>query len=271
MGETEQPKVLASTQVATGPARIIADPHRELGRFLEVGGFAQSYVKLDEPTFLWADYSMWVATVIDTVGAKDAPLRVLHLGGGGMTLPRYVHGVRPNAIQTVVEMDGPLVEFVREHLPLPEGSRVDIVVGDAVEVLAGLPDAEFDIVISDVYAANQTPRGTACLEYAQQLSRVLRPEGTCVVNVLDVEGLVMTRLHAAALNTVFEDLCVVSAHTPNVKRFLNIVMAATNSASGLPYPAISDAAVHHDTEVALIHGDDLAPVIAGVEPLRAQD
>ena len=45
------------------------------------------------------------------------PLRVLHLGGGALTLPRYVAATRPGSAQRVVEIDGPLVELVRRALP----------------------------------------------------------------------------------------------------------------------------------------------------------
>src|SRR5688572_23802493 len=94
-------------------------------------GVAQSYVDLDRPTHLEFEYVRRVASVIDAIRARGQPLRVLHLGGGGLTLARYVHATRPGSSQDVVERDGALVRLVERSLPLPDAADVRILVADA--------------------------------------------------------------------------------------------------------------------------------------------
>jgi spermidine synthase len=49
-------------------------------------------------------------------------VHALHLGGGALTLPRYLAHTRPGSRQLVAEVDDALTDLVREHLPLPPGT-----------------------------------------------------------------------------------------------------------------------------------------------------
>ena len=55
--------------------------------------------------------------VVDLAAAPGQPVRVLHLGAGGLTLARYVAATRPRSSQLVAEVDGALVDLVRRVLP----------------------------------------------------------------------------------------------------------------------------------------------------------
>ncbi|MBD4476339.1 spermidine synthase, partial [Xanthomonas citri pv. citri] len=76
-------------------ARIAPD---ELGGLiLEIGGAVQSHVDQADPTAVRYEYLRRVANVLDGVAPAGAPLRVLHLGAGALTLPRYVQATRPGS------------------------------------------------------------------------------------------------------------------------------------------------------------------------------
>ncbi|MGB9012111.1 MAG: hypothetical protein WCB95_04520, partial [Aeromicrobium sp.] len=60
------------------------------GYLLRVGGADQSFVDLDDPTHLEFDYVQRMADVIDLFGEPGTPMRFVHVGGAGLTLPRYV-------------------------------------------------------------------------------------------------------------------------------------------------------------------------------------
>ena len=66
-------------------ARVTTDPARASGRVLWLNSARHSYVDLADPTHLEFAYAQWIAAV----AAVRPPLDVLHLGGGGFTLPRY--------------------------------------------------------------------------------------------------------------------------------------------------------------------------------------
>lgn len=90
---------------------------------LVVDGTPQSHVNLDDPSELFFEYIVRMGHVIDQLKQPGEPLTALHLGAGGLTLPRYVHATRPGSRQQVIELEPKLVELVRSALPLPRGRR----------------------------------------------------------------------------------------------------------------------------------------------------
>ncbi|MEV6599574.1 hypothetical protein AB0M36_22365 [Actinoplanes sp. NPDC051346] len=74
-------------RVVSGTVTPKPDPARSEGWTVCVDGVPQSYVDLGDPTFLAFEYVRRLATVL-RVGAPTAvPLRILHLGRGGLTPP----------------------------------------------------------------------------------------------------------------------------------------------------------------------------------------
>ena len=67
-------------------ARLVGDPDRPRAWTLLIGGTAQSYVDLDDPQYLEFEYVRRLGHVLDLAAPEAAPLRVLHLGAGAMTL-----------------------------------------------------------------------------------------------------------------------------------------------------------------------------------------
>jgi spermidine synthase len=116
-------------EVDLGTAELVPDAGRAQAWTLYVDGVEQSYVDLTDPRRLEFEYVRRIATVVDAAAPPGAPLRVLHLGGGAMTLPRYVAATRPGSVQDVVERDARLVALVERVLPAP-AAQVRIV--DAV-------------------------------------------------------------------------------------------------------------------------------------------
>ena len=86
------------------------------------GETEQSFVDLSDPLRLEFEYVQRIAEVLDeTVLARPhgETVRLVHVGGGGLTLPRYVQARRPGTAQIVFEPDTDLIERVRKELPLP--------------------------------------------------------------------------------------------------------------------------------------------------------
>src|SRR5258705_331427 len=110
-------------------AELVADSDRAAGWTLLVDGVEQSYVDASDPAYLKFYYVRWIAAVLDAAAPTGEPLRVLHLGGGAMTLPRYVALRRPGSAQVVVEHDAALVALVDQALPRP--TEIVVLVEDA--------------------------------------------------------------------------------------------------------------------------------------------
>src|SRR5579872_2323698 len=101
---------------ADAPARVelLGDLDRPRAWMLLIGGIPQSHVDLDDPRHLELEYVRVLGHVIDLAGPAAAPLRVLHLGGGGLTLARYVAATRPGSTQLAAESDPEVAGLVRQ-------------------------------------------------------------------------------------------------------------------------------------------------------------
>src|SRR4051812_35545495 len=132
-----------------GNVELLADADRPGGWLLTIDRIRQSYVDLDDPTYLDFEYVQALADVLDTLPPR--PLPVTHVGGGACTLARYVAATRPRSSQIVLEPDAALTALVRARLPLPRGSRIRIRPVDGRTGVAALADASADVVVLDAF------------------------------------------------------------------------------------------------------------------------
>src|SRR5258708_19735628 len=115
--------------MSTSQFALAADADRPAAWTLLADGFPQSHVDLDDPRHLEFEYVRRIGHLLDLAAPAGVPLRVLHLGGGALTLARYVAATRPGSRQLAVDSDAALVEFVPHPLPLgqpPPSSRPQV-------------------------------------------------------------------------------------------------------------------------------------------------
>jgi hypothetical protein len=222
VGRNRTPEAITVT-TDLGSASIETDPDNRDGYLLVIDGAQQSYVDLGDPTNLDFEYCRWIGHAISALPAGS--LRVLHLGGGGLTLPRYVSATRPGSRNTVVELDAKLVDLVRARLPWGPGIRVRI--GDARTAVAGMPPASFDVVISDVFAGARTPGPLTTLEFLAQTRQALVPTGMFCANIADQSPFEYARRYLAGVAATYPEVAVLA--DPAVwrgRRFGNFVAVA---------------------------------------------
>ena len=213
--------------VATGIAELVRDPERDSAFTLFLDGAPQSHVDLADPTHLEFEYMRRIAAAIDLTAPPGVPLRVLHLGGGALALPRYVTATRPGSAQRVVEIDGPLVELVRRELPLPARAGIRVRVGDARAAVEGMRDGGYDLIVLDVFAGARTPAHLASAEFMAELARVLDPDGRLIVNIADGAPLRYARAQVATVRTALPEACLMAdAAVLRGRRFGNLVLIA---------------------------------------------
>jgi spermidine synthase len=196
------------------------------------------------------------------VAAPGAPLRVLHLGGGGLTLPRYLSRTRPGSRQRVVERDAALVELVRRELPWPPDPRLRVRVGDARAAVESARDGSYDVVVADVFAGARTPASLTSLEFGREVARVLHRDGHLVANLTDGPPLAHARARIATMCAIFPYVCVVAdASVLRGRRFGNLVLAAARVP--LPVADLARRAAGDWFPGRLLAGDELTRFVSG--------
>ena len=250
-----------------GEAVLLADANVPGGWLLEVDGVPQSYVHPDDPEYLEFAYVQLIADVVELSAPTGEPLTVLHLGGGGCTLPRYVAHTRPGSTQLVIEADDLLVELVRRELGTT-GFRLKV--GDARTSLAGLRPASSDLVISDVFAGAQLPVDCTTLEYVEQVRALLRPAGTYIANLADGPPLQFVRGQVATVLAAFPHVVLLA--DPAVlrgRRFGNVVLAGSDR----PFDAAALArrAARAAGRARVVLDDEARAFAGGAHPVTDRD
>jgi spermidine synthase len=254
--------------VEYGVAELARDRDRPGGWTLLADGVPQSYVDTNDPTYLEFEYVRRLASIADAAAPPGAPVHALHLGGGALTLPRYLEATRPGSTQRVIENDSLLIALVRRVLPLPRGANIRIRATDARAGLSACHDGRYDLVIGDVYRGCQMPGRIASVEFAAEVARVLRPGGVYAVNIADLPPLAFSRVEAATLRAVFPDVCAMAE--PGLlrgRRYGNMVLAAARDPGGLPVAQLVRAAARDPFPSRLLHGTELDRFIAGARPM----
>lgn len=189
-------------------ASVVADPARPSGRTLMLDTLQHSYVDLDDPAYLEFTYTRRFADVLalQPPGALD----VLHLGGGGFSIPRHLGAVRPGSHSTVLEVDPQIPVIGRERLGLVTGPELVVKVGDARTAITGQPSGAYDVVVGDAFGSLAVPWHLTTTEMVQQVRRVLRPGGVYLLNVIDYPPLAFARAEAATLLKAFDDVAVMA-------------------------------------------------------------
>lgn len=189
-----------------GEVELLADDDRPGGWLLLLDRVRQSYVDLHDPTYLEFPYMQVLAETIAAL--PPGPLDVVHVGGGGVTLPRWMAEARPGSVQVVFEPHAELVRVVHTRLPMSTGSGIDVRIGDGRSGVAELPAASADVVVIDAFSGGRVPADLSTAEFFADVSRVLRPAGILLVNTTGAARSVYLRRLVAALATTFSEVLV---------------------------------------------------------------
>ncbi|KUH36373.1 MULTISPECIES: spermidine synthase [Streptomyces] len=263
-GRTAAPETLRET-VDGGLAELVPDRERARAWTLLVDGAPQSHVDLDDPAHLDFAYQRRLGHVIDLAAPAGRPLHAVHLGGGALTLARYVAATRPRSTQQVVEIDAPLVRFVRRALPLEPAARIRVRGGDARAGLGRLPDGWADLVVADVFSGARTPAHLTSTEFLAEVRRVLKPGGHYAANIADGPPLAHLRGQIATAAAVFPELAL--AADPVVlrgRRFGNAVLVAADTP--LPVAEFTRRVATDPHPGRVEHGRALADFTGGASP-----
>lgn len=250
-----------------GFAKLMPDLDREGGWLLTLDGTPQSYVDLADPTHLEFEYTRRLGHLADALAPAGRPLDALHLGGGALTMPRYLAATRPGSRQRVVEVDGPLLDLVAGQLPWQgPGADITATVGDARAALADVPAGSQDLVIADVFHGSRTPAHLTSVEFLRLAARALRPGGCYAANLADGPPLAFAKAQAATVRAVFPYVCLVAeAPVLRGRRYGNVLLAG--STAPLPVAELTRLLAGDIFPARLTAGEELAALVGRTAPV----
>lgn len=248
-------------------ARLLPGRGTNGGYSLIIDGTTQSHVNPEDPLDLQLEYVREIAAVLSSWKPADEPFAVLHLGAGGLTIPRYVAARWPAARQHIVELHRELFEFVLDALPLRDDVELTVEFDDARTAVdrAARTQGGYDVAIVDVFSGSVAPPTVGTVEFFTALRELLAPGALIIVNTLGGGDLELARRMAATLAVEGGELAVVVARpvllggAPG-----NLVLVASDAP--LPLEATRDALAQEPRPVEVLTGDELARFAQGAEP-----
>ena len=250
-------------------ARLVPDLAYPRAFTLRIGRTDQSYVDLDDPLRLEFDYVQRLADIVDSV-AEPGRIRVVHVGGAGMTLPRYLAATRPTSAQVVLEPDIELTAFVRRHLPLPARSGIKVRGADGRRGIAELRDGYADLMIIDAFVGARVPAELTTSDLLADARRALSDHGVIIINLTDRGPLGYAKRVLAGVRLAFPHvLLCAEASTLKGRRFGNVIIAGC--ATPLPYAVIAERAGRPPFPYRVLHGARLRQLLADSVPFSDED
>jgi spermidine synthase/MFS family permease len=222
-------------------------------------------VDLEDPGVLDIRYVRILADVVETLAPGE--LDVLHVGGGGFTLPRWIEFARPGSRNHVLEIDGDLVDIAQDRLGLRLDDDLTVDVRDARLSVTELPADRFDLVVGDAFGGESAPWHLTTLEVMRDIERVMTPAAVYAMNVIDGGSSEWARAQIATVAEVFDHVAVVLPPdgVPSTRAVNQVIVA---SDAPLVEPAIdagdgewvSGGELDEYVGDAMVLTDDHAPV-----------
>ncbi|GAB2452730.1 fused MFS/spermidine synthase [Nocardioides hungaricus] len=246
-------------------------PGERPGTFvLRLDGMSQSHVDLRHPAHLEFEYVRRIADVLDACAPGGAPVRVVHVGGAAMTLPRYVAATRPRSAQIVLEPAIEVTERVREELPLPPRSGIKVRPVDGRRGVAELRDGYAEVVVVDAFADGRVPGELVTDGFFGDLARVLDPAGLLVLNVADRAPFGWTRRVVAGLRSVYPELMLTAEPaTLRARRLGNLVLVASHGP--VPLAALRIRSASSAAPYRVLDAGGVSDSFGGGTPFTAAD
>lgn len=214
-------------------ARVEADPFHPGAFRVVAGDTSQSWVDTNDPLRIEFEYVQRITEALDATVIRrpaDERLRVVHLGGGGLTIPRWVAARRAGTAQIVCEPDADLVEEVRRYMPLPKNSGIKVRTVPGREGLEAMPPDYIDALVLDAFDGPRVPASLASGEFLDEFVARRRPGALFVANITDKAPFHWAKRFVAAVAGTHRSILVsAEASVWKGRRYGNLVVVASDA------------------------------------------
>ncbi len=172
-------KLLVTRRSAFNEIRVTEDAYGiRMLTFGESVAF-QSIIDLENPRSLALDYARLLPACLAFV--RD-PRRILFVGLGGGTLPRFFRSHFPLWSIDIVEIDPVVAEVARSHCGFQEDATMRVHIADGRDFIEASPGG-YDMIVLDGFDIESIPTHLTTEEFLAAVRRALSPQGIAVANV----------------------------------------------------------------------------------------
>jgi spermidine synthase len=120
-------------------------------RYLHFGSeWVQGAMRIARPFALELEYTREMMGCLLLRPDEAWPSTVLQVGLGAASLTKFIHRHRPEALQTILEINPAVVAMARQRFKLPQAdARINIVVADALLWMQAASRERFDCILVD--------------------------------------------------------------------------------------------------------------------------
>ncbi|MFZ2448421.1 MAG: fused MFS/spermidine synthase [Syntrophobacteraceae bacterium] len=230
----------------------------------------QSAMRVEEPDLLLLPYTRFFEMAFHF---KPDISRLLVLGGGGYSFPKYVLKNYPNAAVDVVEIDPRVTELARKFFFLEDDPRLTVIHEDARSALHRM-SGKYDAILVDVFNSHYSiPFHLTTRETAELLREKLADDGVVMLNILSgIEGREGRFLRAeyATYKSVFEQVRLYPvADSEDESRWQNVMLVALKSGNKVDFSGRDSRfaeLLSHLREKPL--SDDMSPLTDDFAPVE---
>lgn len=159
--------------------------HVQFRRKLRFGGTdIQSAMDLREPDLLVLGYTR---LMMGFLLFQPRPQRILMIGLGGGSLPKFCHRHLRGSDITVVEIN-PSVIALREQFDIPsDQADFRVIQADGADYVAAADDQSFNVILVDGFEAEQMAPALGTHDFYGHCRRLLRPGGVMLSNLQELD------------------------------------------------------------------------------------
>jgi spermidine synthase len=147
--------------------------------WFERNGVRQSVVDPDDPDHLELPY---LKAMLVGMALVEEPQRILVIGLGGGTLPRFIHKHYPKTTIDVVDIDPDVVEVAKRFFAFREDATLRAHVADGRRFIEDTR-VRYDVIFLDAFGSENIPYDLATQEFLDAVRRALGPKGIVVGNI----------------------------------------------------------------------------------------
>lgn len=189
----------------------------------------QSAMYLDDPLELASAYTRFYALAPHF---KPDMKKMLMLGGGGYSFPKYALAHYPQLRMDVVELDPRVTELAGQFFELKDDPRLRIIHEDARTFLNRMDD-KYDVILGDTFNAHYSiPFHISTIEAVRKIHEGLLDDGVAIINILSaIEGDVGRFLRAeyATFKAVFPQVYLFPLASGDASTWQNVMLLALKS------------------------------------------